>query len=227
MNQGEQTGNFKNYDEEGHLLLDANFLDSKLHGNNIAYYPDGSIRHNFQFKEGNKIGVNIAYFPDGKIKTREQVSLNGQTTTVDEYDEQGIQLSKKVFKKEKPDGTWVYYASDGKTPRLRETYENGKLHGLKTTYYPSGAKSLEETYRFNLITGPVRSYYENGKVKWQCEYRAGRQHGLYTSFYESGMMKEQGEYVANKKHKDWVEYDEQGKVTKIYTFRAGILQEEK
>ena len=41
------------------------------------------------------------------------------------------------------------------------------------------------------------------------------------------MMKEQGEYIADKKHKDWVEYDEQGQVVKTYTFKAGILIEEK
>jgi antitoxin component YwqK of YwqJK toxin-antitoxin module len=154
------------------------------------------------------------------------VALNGQVTA-DDFNADGIHVSRKIFKKEKPEGVWIYYGEDGKTPRLKETYENGKLHGIRTTYYPTGQKSLEETYQFNLITGPVKSYYENGKIKWQCDYRAGRQHGLYTSFYETGMMKEQGEYIANKKHKDWVEYDEQGKVIKTYTFKAGILVEDK
>ena len=227
MKPGEKIGDFKNYDEEGHLLLEAHFLDSKLHGNNIAYYPDGSVRHNFQFKEGSKTGINISYFQNGNVATREQVSLNGQVVTLDEFNKEGFQLSRKTYKKEKPEGVWFHYAEDGKTPRLKETYENGKLHGLRTTYYPDGKKSLEETYQFNLITGPVRKYYENGNVEWQCEYRASRQHGLYTSFYPSGMMKEQGEYIADKKHKDWIEYDEQGKVVKTYTFKAGILIEDK
>ncbi|HRW98357.1 MAG TPA: toxin-antitoxin system YwqK family antitoxin, partial [Cyclobacteriaceae bacterium] len=199
----------------------------KLHGSNTGYYADGSIRHRFQFREGAKTGINISYFPNGVEHIKEQVSLNGVSTTIDEFNEEGHRVSTKEFKKEKPDGTWTYYAEDGKTIKLKETYENGKLHGLRTTYYPSGKKALEEMYQFNLITGPVKSYYETGKVQWECDYRASRQHGQYTSYYPNGQIKEQGEYVANKKHKEWKEYDEQGNVTKILNFKAGILMEEK
>jgi antitoxin component YwqK of YwqJK toxin-antitoxin module len=143
------------------------------------------------------------------------------------FTEEGKRIYEKTFRKLKPYGTWIFYAADGKTPHIREVYEKEKLHGVRTTYYPSGRKELEETYQFNLITGPVIHYYENGKMQRQSLYRAGRQHGPYVSYHPNGKIKEQGEYVANKKHKEWKEFDEEGKLVKSYMFNAGILQKPK
>jgi len=144
-----------------------------------------------------------------------------------EYTAEGKAIYEKSFRQGKPHGTWTFYADDGKSLKLKETYEAGQLHGLRTLYYATGQKSTEETWKFNLLTGVVKNYYEDGKLLSECLYRGSRQHGLYTSYFPNGKMKEQGEYVANKKHKDWKEFDEQGNVVKTYVFRAGILVEEK
>ena len=121
----------------------------------------------------------------------------------------------------------MFYADDGKTLTLKENYEAGGLHGIRTIYHSNGQKKVEETWKFNLITGPVKNYYEDGKLLSECEYRASRQHGAYKKYYPNGKIQEQGEYVANKRHKEWQEFDEQGNLIKTQIFRAGILIEEK
>ncbi|MBK7652142.1 MAG: toxin-antitoxin system YwqK family antitoxin [Flammeovirgaceae bacterium] len=211
---------------KGHKLLEGHFMNAQLHGENIGYYADGTLRHTYQFKSGAKVGNNVDYYTNGKIRAKEQFALNGRDSKLTEYTAEGQLVFEKSFREGKPNGTWIFYAADGKTPSMKENYEDGQLHGTRTLYFPNGQKSTEETWKYNLITGPVKNYYEDGKILSVCEYRC-RQHGLYTAYYPTGKIKEQGNYVANKKHNEWKEYDEQGKVVKTLVFRAGILIDEK
>ena len=207
--------------------MDGFFANGRLDGENIAYYTDGTIRHRFQYKEGSRTGSNLEYHPNGQIKSKEQVALNGIDVTEEGYDDTGKAVYEKHFRQLKPRGIWIFYGADGKTLKLKETYENGKLHGLRTQYFPNGEKQTEEMYQYNLITGPVKNFYDTGKPESVAEYRANRPHGLFISYYPNGKLKEEGEYVAGKKHKEWKEYDEQGNLMKTYVFKAGILAEEK
>ena len=202
-------------------------MNGKLHGANTGYYPTGTLRHEFHFKEGGKVGTNLTYFANGKVSLKEQVALNGIDMKTEEFDENGKTISEKSFRNQQPEGTWRFYASDGKTLKSKEEYEKGLLHGTRIAYYPNGEKQVEETYLYGLVTGLVKNYYEDGKLQSESFYRGNRQHGLYTGYYANGQIKEQGEYVANKKHKEWKEFDEQGKLQKTYVFQAGILVEEK
>ena len=227
MTEGKKMGNFKTYDDEGHLLLDGYFMNSKLHGDNTAYFSNGAIRHKFQYKEGSKVGNNLTYFASGKVQLREQVAMNGIDMKTEEWSEDEKRISEKSFRNQVPEGNWKFYAADGKTLKLKEDYEKGLLHGTRIIYYANGEKQVEETYLFGLVTVLVKNYYEDGKLLSESYYRGNRQHGLYTSYYPSGQIKEQGEFVANKKHKEWKEFDEQGKLLRTYVFEAGILKEEK
>ena len=147
--------------------------------------------------------------------------------TEEGFDDAGKTIYEKHYRKLRPHGIWKFYASDGKSPVLKETYVNGKLQGLRTSYFPDGEIKTEETYMYNLINGPVKNYSENGKIESVMEYRSSRPHGLFTSYHANGKVKEEGEYVAGKKHKEWVEYDEKGAQVKVYVFNAGILVGEK
>ena len=193
----------------------------------MAYYVNGSVRHRFQYRDGAKTGTNLEFHPNGTIKTKEQVSLSGIDVTEEGFDDMGKAVYEKHFRKLRPHGTWTFFASNGKSPAIRENYLNGKLEGIRTIYFENGEIKTEETYQFNLITGTVKNYFKNGKIESVTEYRASRPHGLFTSYHANGEVKEQGEYVAGKKHKEWKEFDENGNVVKTYVFKAGILVEEK
>ncbi len=135
------------------------------------------MRHQYNFNLGSKTGTNIDYFHNGKIKTREQLALNGIDSEVDEYDSAGRKIFEKNFREGRPHGFWYFYGADGKTLSLKETYKDGQLNGLRTSYHPNGEKKVEETWKYNLIMGPVKNFYENGKLLSNCEFRASRMHG--------------------------------------------------
>jgi antitoxin component YwqK of YwqJK toxin-antitoxin module len=226
MPEGKTIGTFRNYDSLGHLLLTGSFQNSRLHGDNTGYYPDGKIRHEYHFREGKKTGINYRYYPNGGVEIKEQVSISGTDIEEEYFTEDGIKISIRNFRNDKPHGRWIYYKEDGKTPALSENYENGKLHGVRTRYFPNGEKSVEEMYQFNLITGPVKNYYETGKLEWECIYRGNRMHGTYTGYYPQGGIKEQGEYVANRKHGIWKEFDQTGKIISTIRYTAGVPAKE-
>jgi antitoxin component YwqK of YwqJK toxin-antitoxin module len=226
MKDGSKNGQYKNYDEEGHLLLEGNFMNGRLHGDNTGYYASGTVKHRFKYKEGFKTGTGLTYHPNGVLARKEQFALNGIDWVVEEFTDSAKRISEKRYRNQQPHGQWTFYYPDGKTEKVKETYEAGKLHGVRYEYFSTGKLSREETWKFSLLNGPFKSYYPSGKVESEGEFRSHRKHGLFTAYYENGNIKEQGEYIADKKHKEWKEFDEQGNVVKTYVFKAGILIEE-
>src|SRR5690606_16872116 len=151
MEDGTKHGRFRSYDRDGNLLVEGGFVDGKRHVPNTGYYPDGSIRHRFTYKEGQKTGANFEYYPDGTVKVKEQVALNGQDRTIEEFNEKGARMAEKKFRNAVPNGTWTFYFEDGKTPRIKETYSNGKLTGERYEYFPGGTISKIAMYKFGLL----------------------------------------------------------------------------
>lgn len=84
------------------------------------------------------------------------------------------------------EGPWVKYFSDGKTPRYRVSYENGRPNGVYEKYYENG--QLQETGRFeggkNLDSTLL--YYESGCIK-QVKYHddEGKDHGRIVTYYDN------------------------------------------
>ncbi len=206
-------------------MLEGSFLAGKLEGDNIAYYPDGVVKHRFTFRDGKKIGTNYEYHPSSKIKTKEVSTNNGIDLSQWNYDTNGVLTSEKKFRNDQPHGQWVYYYDNSETVRLRETYLNGKLTDKRISYYRNGKIEKEETYAFGLLAGPFKYYYEDGTLQSAGTFKSNRKFGLFTSYYPNGKIREQGEYVGDKQHKEWKEYDEQGNLKRTIIFRAGTVVE--
>jgi antitoxin component YwqK of YwqJK toxin-antitoxin module len=206
--------------------LEGFLVNGKLDGDNTAYYADGTVLHRFKYKDGRKIGTNLEYHPNGEVKIREQILL-GYDWSQDAYDSTGAKVYEKKFRKSDPLGTWLYFHTDGKTARVRESYEAGKLSGQRTTYFSNGSPEAEETYKYGMLMGPFRNYYGDGTLRSEGEFRSGRLHGAYKGFHENGKLKEEGQYIANKKSGEWKEYDKGGNWVRSYIFKAGILSEVK
>jgi antitoxin component YwqK of YwqJK toxin-antitoxin module len=153
------------------------------------------------------------------------VAANGIESTVTEYTEAGALVSEKHLKNDKPHGLWTVYHPDGKTPQTKETYLDGKLNGIRYTYYPTGKVKKEEPIKFNLLAGSVKTYFEQGTLESTGEYRSNRRHGLFTTYFSNGQIREQGQYLGDKKQGPWKEFDEKGNLMRTLIFKAGNLVE--
>jgi antitoxin component YwqK of YwqJK toxin-antitoxin module len=184
------------------------------------------MRHRYRYSEGSKVGAALTYHSNGTLKTREQFAINGDWV-IEEYSDTEKKIFEKRFRDKQPEGTWIFYYDDGKTERIKENYDKGKLSDTRYEYYPNGKLAKEENFKFDMLNGPFKSYYENGKIEAEGECRSNRKHGLFTAYYGNGQIKEQGEFIADRKHTEWKEYDESGNLVKTLVFRAGILVETK
>lgn len=68
----------------------SNFLENKLNGETIHYYPSGEVKLVYYYKDGNKLRLK-QYFLNGTIK-REEAFREGKTYSGVLYNEKGEQL---------------------------------------------------------------------------------------------------------------------------------------
>ncbi len=73
--------------------------------------------------------------------------------------------------------------------RYQGDYALDKKHGTWTYWTNSGGKELEETYAEGVLDGMRTSWFANGKVRDQGNYENGQQAGAWTVFYDNGIPK--------------------------------------
>lgn len=60
------------YDFYGNIASETNFIDGKLFGASIEYYPDGEIKSKGMYADGLRNGTFIYYSEDGRVSTYEE-----------------------------------------------------------------------------------------------------------------------------------------------------------
>ncbi|MBI3134628.1 MAG: hypothetical protein HYZ14_08160 [Bacteroidetes bacterium] len=99
------------------------------------------------------------------------------------------------FKDDKKTGEWIMYHKDGKTPRTKGMFENGRPKGAYIKYYESGVVMEEGTYANGKQSGSFVRYYENGNKAQEKTFNAeGKEEGKVVLYHENG----QPEFVYNK-----------------------------
>ncbi len=102
------------------IMTRENYVNGKLNGKIVTYYPDGKITEEIEYKNGVKDGENNYYSPTGVL------------------------LKKLIYKNEELDGLVIYYDAHGNV-LIEGNYKEGKKHGL-WKYYKDGKMELEETF---------------------------------------------------------------------------------
>lgn len=99
------------------------------------------------------------------------------------------------FKDNKKTGEWIMYHKDGKTPRTKGYFENGRPKGAYIKYYENGVVMEEGTYANGKQSGSFKRYYENGNVAQEKNFNAeGKEEGKVVLYHENG----QKEFEYNK-----------------------------
>jgi len=112
----------------------------------------------------------------------------------------------------------------GETSRIY-TRINGKIEGLMTDYYPSGAVKGERYFKDNKQVGKTVIYYESGAVKEVQYYENGLRNGGDTIFFESGVIQYISEFKDEKKNGYLRIYDATGNMTYEARFAMDSLIE--
>ena len=163
------TGWSKEMHDNGQMNLLYQYKDGKRDGLVTRWYSNGQKMGEGDFKAG-KLMTAVSWKPNGEKSETDVVKGNG---VVVDYNENGTEKSRYVFK-------------------------DGKMDGLITGWSENGQKSSEVTYKDGTKDGLLRKWYGNGRKMAELNYKDGKEDGITTLWYENGQKQAQGTYKRDK-----------------------------
>jgi antitoxin component YwqK of YwqJK toxin-antitoxin module len=163
------TGWSKEMHDNGQMNLLYQYKDGKRDGLVTRWYSNGQKMGEGNFKAG-KLMTAVGWMPNGEKSETDVVKGNG---VVVDYNENGTEKSRYIFK-------------------------DGKMDGLITGWSENGQKSSEITYKDGTKDGLLTKWYGNGQKMAELNYKDGKEDGLTTLWYENGKKKAEGTYKDDK-----------------------------
>ena len=210
--------------------------------------------------------ITVVNVGDGRLlfhDAKKEKSLNGEHRIIDGYHSAYLLAGFKdgfydgtyqeyeynklrtegTYKEGRKNGTFKEYSSyDGKL-QTETNYADGKLDGMKKTYYSDGTVETEKEYKAGKEDGIDRRYDHDGKLVKDCNYKDGLPDGKqmrhitgtydyienscyinglaegeYIQTYMDGAPRLKGYYKAGKKVARWIKFDELGDTLKIESY---------
>jgi antitoxin component YwqK of YwqJK toxin-antitoxin module len=177
------------------------------------YEGTSQLRYEGTFDHGKEIGTFKFYCEDCKnmpIAIKE-FKANSTTSGVKYYTIKGKLVSEGEMDGKERIGEWLYYHKKSSKLMTSEFYKNGKLEGLKKTFYlndvvaeetaylnglkeglnnyysPDGILLKKLQYRNDLLVGPAFYYDSGGNISIEGNYKKGKKHGLW-KYYKNGKV---------------------------------------
>jgi uncharacterized protein len=234
---GQKTGEWKYYTEEGFLSQISVFNPKDSTVKFKDYFPNGNLEVEGQYKNDLEQGEFIYYY------------LGGGKKYV------------KVFEKGQKEGKFFDYHQNGQLA-ADAIYKNNELDGPSRQYYYNGQLSSESTYSKGLEEGDYKSYFFNGKPKvagkmsnnllqgeWlyfdingkkiaQSIYKDSKKEGKQSTFHSNGKLASEGNSTDGEPVGLHKYFDEDGlifaeefyekkllKYTKIFDKKGNIIKE--
>lgn len=194
--------------------------DGKRHGKwQKTYNGSSQLRYQGQFNHGKEIGTFKFYCEEcGKNPTAIKVfNDKDDISEVSYYTISGKLVSEGKMDRKDRIGEWIYYQEKSKSVMTSEYYKAGKLHGVKTTYYPHGEKAEEENYNMDIKEGENNYFSHDGVLLKKLIYVSDQLHGPAVYYDAAGSVTIDGQYKKGKKDGLW-RYYKDGKLTKEETY---------
>lgn len=224
-------------EEEGRtlaLITERSYQEGRLHGAEIRYFPDGSLRSEIHFRNGKKEGKFKEWYDNGALY-REGVFKNDLPIgVVKEYHPytEGESSQKALIAKE------INYASDQNKATVSEfTTEGGKQltmelvagkpNGLFQAFYPDGTLLRSGVFEDGVKVKEWREYHPSGQLHTVQEYVLNREQGLHETWYEveegkEARIKAKGQFILGQRHGDWETWYYNGSVESKVSFIGGL-----
>jgi antitoxin component YwqK of YwqJK toxin-antitoxin module len=196
--QGRKSGHWKVDHPNGRTLYEADFVEGHPVGEMIRYYENGAVRARMMFDSAGIRSYTRMFYPSRKP------------------------AAEGWFLNQQKDSVWTYYSPSDGSVRIREPYQNGKLHGIVRNYYNSGQVSEEAQWAYGQKQGPWKQYYQTGATRLSAHYRDDLLNGSYKVYFADGTLKIKGELLDSRSHGTWSYYDESGEELISLEYLNGI-----
>jgi len=192
--------------------------ESKLHGAETNFYPDGKTQ-------------GIVFYDHGKLEGMKKL-WDAQGNLLEEANYVQGKLNGRFFQK-MPDGreivfTYrnnfkngpheVYYPpvqNGRKIKAVEANFENDQLQGLVVEYTDRGVKVAETPYEQGVKEGRAKVHGADGKVVTAVDWVNNQQEGFVIQYFPTGAIARETPYLANKKEGDEKTYHENGSLASV------------
>jgi antitoxin component YwqK of YwqJK toxin-antitoxin module len=106
---------------------------------------------------------------------------------------------------------------DGTISSVNQVDEEGKVHGIRVTYYQDGKTVYsKQSFQHGIKQGPAAFFYTNGQIFKETNFEDGKRQGMTRVYYRDGSLaaefeSEQGQVLPGLK-----EYDRSGRLLTDY-----------
>ena len=172
-------------------------------------------RYEGTFEHGVEVGT-FNYFDDTKAKSliaTRTFSENGTVAKTTFFDQKNNKVSEGKTVNRLNEGIWNYYHKDSKQLMSVENYKNGKLDGVKKTYFKTGELAEETMYKDGKKEGMYKVFLENGTVVEEASFKNDQYEGPAIFRNPAGAIVSKGNFVKNERKGIW-EFYEEGKLIK-------------
>lgn len=132
-------GLVKEWNEDGELIGEYQFVDGVQHGISRTYWPDGQLADEVTYVDGKMQGLHTRWYAPECMAAR------------------GNNVDGKMH------GTWTYWYTNGQLSRRAE-FRHGVLHGRDEGWHPNGQKQCERMFESGQAHGIWREWNEDGEL---------------------------------------------------------------
>lgn len=190
----------------------VNQLDDqgKRHGVWKKYYDNSpQLRYEGNFVHGVEIDTFKFFKPDSKKQPAAVKIYRPDTDTVEvrSYDPKGFMTSEGTLIGQSREGKWKYFKKGYQNRLIMvEHYQNDRLEGTKTTYFPNGQVTAIEEYKDGMKNGVKKVYSVNGTLLQEYHFVKDQLHGYSRIFDAKGRLESEGNYKKGVRDGEWKFY---------------------
>jgi len=202
---GEKQGVWIRVYAEGSLYYVGSFNSGKPEGEFLYFFETGELMSKIEHPSSSNTTAQTS-----AIHYRKNSSVQSS----------GFYISNDDQEKPARDGSWGYY-DEGSKQIKQETYSAGLLNGPYWIKTKEGSLVEEGGFANGKLDGLKTTYYDTGTVRQRINYIADVLEGDFQVFYISGMPKIEGNYIEGKENLIWKTYQEDGVLEQITHYSYG------
>lgn len=159
-------GEVKEFDENGQIKTEAHYKNNKLNGEMRRYADNGDLLSRENYTDG---------------------FLNG-TAEYFTYTKEGVVVANCSYKNAKLEGERMISIKGEKHCLVKESYQNGHLHGERETFYPNGELEIREQFVDGKLHGDREIYFPTGEIWYREIYSNGKLDGERLAYSTNGKV---------------------------------------
>lgn len=207
---GQKHGAWREWDEEGTLLLEEHYESGALHGLHKSFGPTGQPHREIHYKNGEEDGRIVRYhLMDGTKEEESEYRAGKRHGAYTRYARTGEVIEQGQYEDDAPSGTWIIFA-DGKKATER-AYQGSRM--TETTFDGEGRKRKELSHHEGRPQGAYKAWDEQGRLSEEGRYEQGEREGQWVVWLEPARgIGRYAEFKRGQRQGDWKVKDKEGQL---------------